>query len=149
MATKWVYHFEEGNAEIPDIQGGKGTGLAIMSEFNRRRFPRENTEDPIQVILIPDNFEGPEDSGDQIQAKMVNQSDNGLFLAIDRDLAPGAMVRIKKILKEDTCFEEVCYIRDGQVIRCEVLNDAGSHFGIGVKILRKVIQGHILTSHLN
>ena len=21
MATKWVYHFEEGNAEIPDIQG--------------------------------------------------------------------------------------------------------------------------------
>jgi pyruvate,orthophosphate dikinase len=30
MAKKWVYHFEEGNAEMSDILGGKGAGLAEM-----------------------------------------------------------------------------------------------------------------------
>ena len=146
MARKWVYHFEEGNSEITDIRGGKGAGLTKMSEFNRRHFPRENTEDTIQVILIQDDFESPEDSGEQIQAKMVNQSDNGLYLEIDRDLPPGARLRIKKIFQEESGLKEACYIRDGQVIRCEELDDASSHFGVGLKILRKVIQGHILTS---
>ena len=74
-------------------------------------------------------------------AKMVNQSDNGLYIEIDRDLPPGARVRIKKILQEESCFEEACYIRDGLVTRCEVLDDAASHFGVGIQILRKVIQG--------
>jgi pyruvate,orthophosphate dikinase len=31
MAKKWVYHFEEGNAEMRDILGGKGSGLAEMT----------------------------------------------------------------------------------------------------------------------
>ena len=38
-----------------------------MAESNRRHFPRENTEDPIQVLLIQDDFESSEDSGEQIR----------------------------------------------------------------------------------
>ena len=117
-----------------------------MAESNRRHFPRENTQDPIQAILIQDDFESSEDSGEQIAAKMVNQSDDGLYIEIDRDLPPGARLRIKKILEEDTGFEGVCYIRDGLVMRCEVRDKAASHFGVGIKILRKAIQGSILTS---
>jgi len=119
-----------------------------MKDYSRRHFAREDNEDKIQVLLIPEGFEGPGDGGDLIPSKMVNQSDNGLFLEIDRDLAPGAMVRIKKILQAENCFEEVCYTRDGRVTRCEVLDDSPSHFGVGIQILRKVIQGHILTSRL-
>ena len=117
-----------------------------MAKSNRRHFPRENLEDTIQVLLIQDDFEGPEDSGDLIPAKMLNQSDNGMYIEVDRDLPPGARLRIKKILQEESCFEEACYIRDGLVIHREELDKAASHFGLGVKILRTVIQGNILTS---
>jgi hypothetical protein len=117
-----------------------------MKDFNRRHFSREDKEDTIQVLLIHDDFEDPEDSGDSIPSKMVNQSDNGLYLKIDRRLAPGGMVRIKKIMQEESCFDEAWYIRDGLVTHCEEVDDATFHFGVGVKILRKVIQGHILTS---
>jgi len=117
-----------------------------MTESNRRKFSRENVDGILQVLLVQDDFEGPEDSWELFPAKMLNQSDNGLFIEIDRDLAPGVMVRIKKILNEESCLDEVCYIRDGRVVRCEVLDKAASHFGVGIKILRKVIQGNILTS---
>jgi len=33
MAKKWVYHFEEGNADMPGILGGKGAGLAEMTNL--------------------------------------------------------------------------------------------------------------------
>jgi len=121
-------------------------GRFEMAESNRRKFPRETTDGDLQAILTQDDFEGPEDSGDPIPAKMLNQSDNGLYIEIDRDLPPGARLRIKKILQEESCLEEVCYIRDGLVIRCEVLDEAASHFGVGVKILHKVIHASILTS---
>jgi len=117
-----------------------------MKDSNRRHFPREDMEDTIQVLLIKDDFEGPEDSGDPIHSKMVNQSDNGLYLEVDRDLVPGGMVRIKKIMEKESFFGEACYIRDGRVTRCEELDDAPSHFGVGIQILRKAIQGHFLTS---
>jgi len=117
-----------------------------MAVSNRRHYPRKNKEGSLQVSLIHNNNEGPEDDGDLFSAKMVNQSDNGLYIEIDRDLPPGASVRIKKIFQEESCFDGVCYIRDGLVIRCEVVDKAASHFGAGIKILRKVIQGNILTS---
>ena len=120
-----------------------------MKDSNRRHFPREDRADMIQALLIRNDLEGPEDSGDLIPAKMVNQSDNGLFLEINRDLAPGALVRIKKILQAENCFEEACYTRDGRVTRCEVLDGTASHFGLGIQVLSNVIQGHILTSRFN
>ena len=117
-----------------------------MAESNRRHFPRQNAEDTIQVLLMPDDFEGSKDSRDSIPAKMVNQSDNGLYIEIDRDLQPGSNIRIKRAFQEKSCFDEACYVRDGRVIWCEKVDDATSRFGVGIKILRKAIQAHILTS---
>ena len=33
MATKWVYEFSEGSKEMKDLLGGKGSGLAEMSNL--------------------------------------------------------------------------------------------------------------------
>jgi len=117
-----------------------------MAESNRRHFPRQKAEDTIQVLLIPNDFEGRKDSCELIRAKMVNQSDNGLYIVIDRDLQPGSNVRIKMVSPEEYHPEEAHYMRDGLVIRCEKVADATSRFGIGIKILRKAIQARVLTS---
>ncbi len=117
-----------------------------MAESNRRHFHRQNVENTIQVLLIPDDFEGHKDSCDLITAKMVNQSDNGLYIEIDRDLQPGSNVRIKIVSPDGYHPEEAHYMRDGQVMRCEKVADATSCFGVGIKILRKVIQARVLTS---
>jgi hypothetical protein len=117
-----------------------------MVESNRRHFLRQNAADTIQVVLIPDDFEGHKDSCDLIPAKMVNQSDNGLYIEIDCDLQPGSNVRIKMVSPEGYYPEEAYYMRDGQVIWCEKVDDKTSRFGAGIKILRKIIQTHILTS---
>jgi len=117
-----------------------------MAEFNRRHFPRQNAADTIQVLLIPDDFEGFKDSCELIPAKMVNQSDNGLYIEIDRDLMPGSNVRIKMVSPEGYYPEEAHYMRDGRVIRCEKVADPTPRFGVGIKILRKVIQAQVLTS---
>ena len=117
-----------------------------MAEFNRRHFPRQKAEDTLEVLLIPDDLEGSKDSCGIIPAKMVNQSDNGLYIEIDRDLQPGSNVRIKMISPNGYHPEEAHYMRDGRVIRCEKIDDATSRFGVGIKILRKVIQARVLTS---
>jgi hypothetical protein len=117
-----------------------------MAESNRRHFPRQNAEGTIQVLLIPDDFEGRKDSRDSIPAKMVNQSDNGLYIEIDRDLQPGSNVRIKMVFQEESCYDEAYYIRDGRVIWREKVDNGTTRFGVGIKILRKAIQAYILTS---
>ena len=117
-----------------------------MDKYNRRHFPRQNAADTIQVLLIPDDFEGFKDSCELIPAKMVNQSDNGLYIEIDRDLMPGSNVRIKMVSPEGYYPEEAHYMRDGRVIRCEKVADPTPRFGVGIKILRKVIQARVLTS---
>ncbi len=117
-----------------------------MAESNRRHFPRQKAEDTLQVLLIPDDLEGSKDSCDLIPAKMVNQSDNGLYIEIDRDLHPGSNVRIKMVSPVGYYPDEAYYMRDGQVIWCEKVDDETSCFGAGIKILRKVIQARVLTS---
>jgi len=117
-----------------------------MAESNRRHFPRQNAEDTIQVLLIPDHFEGHNDSCELIPAQMVNQSDNGLCIEIDRALMPGSNVRIKMVSPEGCHPEEAHYMRDGLVIRCKKVDDATSRFGVGIKILRKVVRAQILSN---
>ena len=117
-----------------------------MAEFNRRHFPRQNAADTIQVLLIPDDFEGFKDSCELIPAKMVNQSNSGLYIEIDCDLQPGSNVRIKMVSPEGYYPEEAHYMRDGRVIRCEKIDDATSRFGVGIKILRKVVRAQILSN---
>ncbi len=117
-----------------------------MAESNRRNFLRHKAEDTLEVLLIPDDLEGSKDSYDSIPAKMVNQSNSGLYIEIDCDLQPGSNVRIKMVSPEGYHPEEALYMRDGRVIRCEKVADATSRFGVGIKILRKVIQARVLTS---
>jgi hypothetical protein len=117
-----------------------------MAESNRRHFPRQKAEDTLQVLLIPDDFEGHKDSCDLIPAKMVNQSNTGLYIEIDRDLQPGTNVRIKMVPPNGYHTEEAHYMHDGRVMRCEKVDDATFRFGVGIKILRKVIQARVLTS---
>jgi hypothetical protein len=117
-----------------------------MAEYNRRHFHRKNAENTLEVLLIPDDLKGSKYSRDLIPAKMVNQSSNGFYIEIDRELQPGSNVRIKMVSPEGYHPEEVHYMRDGRVIRCDKVDDATFHFGVGIKILRKVIQARVLTS---
>jgi len=117
-----------------------------MAESNRRHFPRLKAEDTLEILLIPDDFEGHKDSYNLIPAKLVNQSDNGFYINIDRELQPGSNVRIKMISPNGYHPEEAHYMRDGRVMRCEKVDDGTARFGIGINILRKVIQARVLTS---
>ena len=117
-----------------------------MAESNRRHFPRLKAEDTLEILLIPDDFEGHKDSYNLIPAKLVNQSDNGFYINIDRELQPGSNVRIKMISPNGYHPEEAHYMRDGRVMRCEKVYDGTARFGIGINILRKVIQARVLTS---
>jgi hypothetical protein len=111
-----------------------------MPESNRRHFLRKKLEDTIQVLLTQDDFESCKDSCNLIPAKIVNQSDVGLNIEINRDLQPGSNVRIKKVFQEESCFDEVYYIRDGLVIWCEKVDDPTPCFKVGISILRKFIR---------
>lgn len=78
---------------------------------------------------------------------MVNQSEEGLYLEIDRDLEPGTNVTIRldgtqKILPSKSAYR----MHDGRIIWCRKVNDEPIRFGIGVKILRKSVQADILAS---
>ena len=117
-----------------------------MDKYDRRHSPRQRKEDTITVLLIPEDLKGRKDSRELIRAKMVNQSDNGFYVEIDRDLQPGSNVRIKMVSPAGNYPDEAYYMRDGQVIWCEKVDDETSCFGAGIKILRKVIQTHVLTS---
>ena len=117
-----------------------------MDEYDRRQSPRQRQEDIINVWLIPDDLAGRKNSSDITPGKTVNQSDNGLFIEIGRELQPGSNVRIKMDVPHGHHPEEAYYIRDGLVIRCEKFGDAVCRFGVGIKILRKVVQTRVLTS---
>jgi len=117
-----------------------------MDKYNRRHSPRQIKEATIQVVVASDDPKGHRDSNDLIPAKMCNQSDEGLYIEIDRALMPGSNVRISIVPQEGYHPEEAQYMRDGRVVWCEKIDDATSRFGVGIKILRKVIQARVLTS---
>jgi hypothetical protein len=117
-----------------------------MAVYNRRYFPRKNTENNIQVLSIPGDLNYRKDSCDLRPAKMVNQSKDGLFIECDCFIPPGSNVRIKMVSPKGYQPEDAYYMYDGRVIRCEKVADATFRFGVGIKILRKVIQARVLTS---
>jgi hypothetical protein len=117
-----------------------------MDKFDRRHSTRQRKQATIKVLLILEDLVARNDNCDLIPAKIVNQSEDGLFLEIDRCLQPGSNVRIKMVSSEGYHPEETYYMRDGLVIRCEKFADAISRFRVGIKILRKTIQAHILTN---
>ena len=117
-----------------------------MAETNRRNFPRQKTEVTIQVLLASEDPKCRRASNDLIPAKLYNQSDEGFYIEIDRELKSGSNVRIKMVSPEGYHPEEAHYMRDGRVIRCEKVDGVTYRFGVGIKILRKVIQARVLTS---
>ena len=63
-----------------------------MANTNRRHSPRQNEEATIQILMTPDYFTDPKDRRDFIPVKMHNQSEDGLYIEIDRALKPGLNV---------------------------------------------------------
>ena len=117
-----------------------------MDKYDRRHSPRQTKKAIIQVLPASDDPKGHRDSNDLIPVKMCNQSDEGLYIEIDRALMPGSNVRINIMSPEKYHSGEAYYVWDGRVIRCDKVAGATSSFGVGIKILRKVIQARVLTS---
>lgn len=115
-----------------------------MAESNRRHHPRKNEEATIQILIAPDESK----KSDCIPVKMFNQSENGLYLEIDRALEPGSNISIKMVAPEGDHPEDAYYMHDGRVVWCQSVNDEASRFGVGVQILRKVVRAEVLTSRL-
>ncbi|MCJ7538342.1 MAG: PilZ domain-containing protein [Desulfobacterales bacterium] len=119
-----------------------------MAESNRRHFPRQNEEATIQALITPDDSNGRKESCDSIPAKMCNQSEDGLYIEIDRALQPGSSVSIKMFAPEEDHPEDAYYMHNTRVIWCEKVDDETSRFGIGVKILRSIVRAEVLNSRL-
>jgi hypothetical protein len=117
-----------------------------MTPSNRRCFPRETMDSVICVSLVAENFDSPQGEGDNFAATMVNQSDNGLMIEIDRYLEPGSNVRIKMSFATPAAQNTSIFVRDGRVMWCRRAEGANFKFAAGIKILRKVVQGNIRTS---
>jgi hypothetical protein len=100
----------------------------------------------IRVFMVAENFDSPQSEGDNFAAKMVNQSDNGLMIEIDRYLEPGSNVRIKMSSATPRGAEHVYFVRDGRVMWCRRAEGTNFKFAAGIKILRKVVQGNVRTS---
>jgi hypothetical protein len=119
-----------------------------MAESNRRHFPRQNEEATIQVLITTNYSNGRTDSCDSIPAKMCNQSEDGLYIEIDRALQPGSSVSIKMVAPEEDHPENAYFMHNTRVIWCEKLDNETSRFGIGVKIFRSIVQAEVMTSCL-
>jgi Tfp pilus assembly protein PilZ len=99
--------------------------------------------------MTPEYFADPKDRRDFIPVKMYNQSEDGLYIEIDRILQPGSNVTIKMVAPERDHPEDAYFIHDGRVVWCKKVDDKTSCFGVGVKILTKVVRAEVLTSHLD
>ena len=117
-----------------------------MTATNRRGFPRQDEEATIQVLISPEYSKDWSDGCDLIPVKMCNQSTEGLCIEIDRVLHPGSNVSLKMVSPEGDHPEDAHFMCDGQVIWCKRVNGETSRFGVGIKILRKVVQTNVLTS---
>ena len=117
-----------------------------MIETNRRGFPRQDEEATIQVLIAPQYSKDRKDGWDFIPVKMCNQSTEGLCIEIDRALHPGSNISLKMVSPEGDHPEDAHYICDGRVIWCQKVNGEISRFGVGIKILRRVVRADVRTS---
>jgi hypothetical protein len=129
------------------INGNEKQRRCEMGAPNRRLSPRQGAQETIEVLLIPRGAEIDRKNIDLIPGKICNQSRDGLYMETDRTLEPGSNVSIKMVSPEADHPANAYYMRDGQVIWCKKIDDRISRFGVGVKILRKVVQADVLTSH--
>jgi hypothetical protein len=126
----------------------EGQRRCEMAESNRRHVPRQNEKATIQVLITTNHSNGRKDSCDSIPAKICNQSEDGLYIEIDRALQPGSSVSIKMVPPEEDHPEDAYYMHNTRVIWCEKIDNETSRFGIGVKIFRSIVRAEFLTSRL-
>jgi hypothetical protein len=120
-----------------------------MVKTNRRHFPRQDGKATIQLLIIPDHSADSKDRFDFIPVKMYNQSAGGLYIEINRALQPGSNVSLKMVAPKVDHPEDAYYMHDGRVIWCKKVDDGTSRYGVGVKVLRKVVQAKVLTSRFD
>jgi hypothetical protein len=119
-----------------------------MSETNRRHFPRQYEEATLQVFMSPEDSRDRSKSCESLPVKMCNQSANGLYIETDRAFKPGSNVSIKMVAPQGDQPEDPYCMHDGRVIWCKQVEDEPSRFGVGLKVLRKVVRANVLTSRL-
>jgi len=118
-----------------------------MVETNRRHSPRQNEDATIQLILSAKHASPGRGQSESMPVKMGNHSQEGLYIETRRALEPGSNVRIKMVSPEGEHLENAYFMRDGQVIWCKRVGARRPpRFGVGIKILRKVVQADVLTS---
>ena len=117
-----------------------------MNESDRRDFPRQDEEATIQVLIAPQYSRGRKEGCNLIPVKMCNQSTEGLCIEIDRALHPGSNLSLKMASPEAEHSEDAHYICDGRVIWCKKVNGENSRFGVGIKVLRRVVRADVRTS---
>ena len=117
-----------------------------MVASDRRRSPRRTEQAVVQVIQTSGGAGENRRNLDVLAAKMRNHSRDGLYIETDRAFEPGSNISIKMNSPLGDPSEKAYYMRDGQVIWCKQFDGSASRFGIGIKILRKVVQAEVLTS---
>ena len=117
-----------------------------MTALNRRSFPRRDEKATIQILISAQNSKERQDRGELIPAKMCNQSKEGLCIEMDRALDCGSNVSLKMVPPELDHPEDAHNVCDGQVVWCKKVNGRTSHFGVGIKIIRKVVEAEVLTT---
>ena len=117
-----------------------------MAVTNRRSTPRRIEEAAIQVLQAIGGTGRNRERIDLIPGRMLNNSRDGMYIETDRALEPGSNVSIKMVSPEGRQQDTAYYRRDGQVIWCRQFDNRIARFGIGIKILRKVVQADVLTS---
>ena len=117
-----------------------------MDSHERRHCPRQIKTATVQVLPAPDDPEGRGESIASITGQICNQSDDGVYIEIDRALLPGSNIRLKMSPLHRPDSGEPYFASDGRVVRYENIDEKCPRFGVGIKILRKVVRAPILSS---
>ena len=117
-----------------------------MAKTERRHFPRHHEKATIQILAPPGYSKDAEKGCDLIPARLYNQSDEGLYFEINRDLEPGSNVSIRMSAPLEQHPEDPYFVCDGLVIWSKKVDSKISRFGVGAKILRKVVKADVLNS---
>jgi hypothetical protein len=83
-----------------------------MVETERRHFPRHTEEVTIQILATPGYGKDGEKGRDLIPARLYNQSNEGLYFEIDRNLQPGSNVSIRMSAPLEHHPEEPYFVCD-------------------------------------
>ncbi len=117
-----------------------------MAKTERRHFPRHHEKATIQILAISEESKDGEKGYDLIPASLYNQSNEGLYFEIDRDLEPGSNVSIRMSAPLEQHPADPYFVCDGLIIWSKKVDSKISRFGVGARILRKVVQADVLNS---